>query len=74
MAAVYLIKTNPENVVVEYHDYQDAPDSFMPSEDHVKLPSAPTLDPVGRYYQPETPEDLFSARYADGFEPDEDAG
>ena len=70
MPRLFFIKTNSENVVVESHDYQDAPEDFRPTPDHVKLDDSVTVDPVGRYYRPGNPKP-FSDDYAPGFEPDD---
>ena len=71
MATLIFIKTNTDGVVVEYHEYQDVPDDFRPTSDHVKLDGALQIDPVGRYHRPGNPKP-FSDDYAPGFEPDTD--
>ena len=70
MACCYFIKTNSDNVVVEYHEYEGAPENFSPSPDHAKI-AKPTLNPFGRFYVP-TENPPFSADFAPGYEPGED--
>ena len=71
MGRLFFIKTDEKNVVVEYHEYEDKPETFRPTPDHVKLDGALQIDPVGRYHRPGNPKP-FSDDYAPGFEPDDD--
>ena len=50
MVNIFVIKTNNDNVVTEYHEYQhSAAMSWKPSPDHL-LVEKPEVDPVGHVY------------------------
>ena len=77
MAEQVFIKTREDGVVVEYCEYHDAPDGFMPTAAHVKLNAVPPTrgDVFGRTYSKnsdKTKDGTFSEGKAPGFEPDAD--
>lgn len=72
MRSIYAIKTNADSVVVEYHEYDEVPDNWKPTPNHLLVPK-PEDDPVGHYFQP-TKDPIFSKDYAPGFEPEEPEG
>ena len=70
MSTLHFIKTNSENVAVEYHEYQDVQlENWKPKPDHI-LVEKPAFDPVGHVYDPD--DGTFSKEFAPGFEPDDD--
>ena len=71
MRSIFVIKTNVDSVVTEYHEYHELPSAdWKPSPDHL-LVEKPEVDPVGHVYTAGGVPP-FSKEYAPGFEPDAD--